>query len=73
MLNVLPASRNAGKLCEFAELLPDLHLSPWPADAPSLPETGAFFSVSPAALRETSGPALGPSALLSGFSIAGAS
>lgn len=43
MLNVLLASRNAGKLREFAELLPDLHLIPWPAEAPELPETGAFF------------------------------
>jgi XTP/dITP diphosphohydrolase len=43
MLKVLLASRNAGKLREFAELLPDLHLVPWPADAPELRETGAFF------------------------------
>jgi XTP/dITP diphosphohydrolase len=43
MLSVLLASRNAGKLREFAELLPDLHLIPWPAEAPELPETGAFF------------------------------
>lgn len=43
MLKILLASRNAGKLREFAELLPDFTLVPWPADAPSLPETGAFF------------------------------
>lgn len=42
-LKVVLASRNAGKLCEFAELLPGVVLVPWPADAPSLPETGAFF------------------------------
>lgn len=43
MLKVLLASRNAGKLREFAELLPDLQFVPWPAEAPELPETGAFF------------------------------
>ncbi len=43
MLKVLLASRNAGKLREFSELLPDLQFVPWPADAPELPETGAFF------------------------------
>ncbi|NWJ40798.1 MAG: non-canonical purine NTP pyrophosphatase [Geothrix sp.] len=43
MLKVLLASRNAGKLREFAELLPDLQFVPWPVDAPELPETGAFF------------------------------
>ncbi|WP_257310870.1 non-canonical purine NTP pyrophosphatase [Geothrix fuzhouensis] len=43
MLKVLLASRNAGKLREFAELLPELHFIPWPAEAPELPETGAFF------------------------------
>lgn len=37
------ASRNAGKLREFAELLPDLQFVLWPANAPELPETGAFF------------------------------
>jgi XTP/dITP diphosphohydrolase len=42
-LKVVLASRNAGKLREFAELLPDVHLVPWPAEAPELPETGAFF------------------------------
>ena len=55
MKKLLLASRNAGKLREFAELLPGFTLVPWPADAPELPETGAFFSVSPAAIRETSG------------------
>ena len=43
MLNLLLASRNAGKLREFAELLPDVTLLPWPTAAPELPETGAFF------------------------------
>ncbi len=43
MLNVLLASRNAGKLREFAGLLPEFKLVPWPAEAPELPETGAFF------------------------------
>lgn len=43
MLNVLLASRNPGKLREFAELLPDIRFVPWPAEAPELPETGAFF------------------------------
>jgi len=43
MLKVLLASRNLGKLREFTELLPDLAFVPWPADAPELPETGAFF------------------------------
>ena len=43
MLTVLLASRNAGTLREFAALLPDCTLVPWPAEAPELPETGAFF------------------------------
>jgi|APCry1669188910_1035180.scaffolds.fasta_scaffold09017_5 XTP/dITP diphosphohydrolase len=43
MLTLLLASRNAGKLREFAELLPGFTLVPWPAEAPELPETGAFF------------------------------
>ena len=43
MLKVLLASRNAGKLREFAALLPGITLVPWPAEAPDLPETGAFF------------------------------
>jgi XTP/dITP diphosphohydrolase len=42
-LKVVLASRNAGKLREFAELLPGITLVPWPAGAPELPETGAFF------------------------------
>lgn len=40
---ILLASRNAGKLREFAELLPELSFVLWPANAPELPETGAFF------------------------------
>jgi len=42
-LKVLLASRNAGKLREFAELLPDFRFVLWPKEAPELPETGAFF------------------------------
>lgn len=41
-MKVLLASRNPGKLREFAELLP-WELLPWPAGAPEIPETGAFF------------------------------
>lgn len=44
MLTLLLATRNTGKLREFAELLPSLALVPWPAEAPDLPETGAFFA-----------------------------
>ncbi|HEX7552608.1 MAG TPA: non-canonical purine NTP pyrophosphatase, partial [Geothrix sp.] len=43
MLKILLASRNDGKLREFATLLPDLQFVLWPSDAPELPETGAFF------------------------------
>lgn len=43
MLKVLLASRNTGKLREFSALLPDLQFVLWPAEAPELPETGAFF------------------------------
>jgi XTP/dITP diphosphohydrolase len=43
MLKILLASRNAGKLREFSELLPDLQFVLWPSVAPELPETGAFF------------------------------
>ncbi len=43
MPTLLLASRNAGKLREFAALLPGFTLLPWPKGAPSLPETGAFF------------------------------
>lgn len=43
MLKLLVASRNAGKLREFSELLPGLHLVSWPAKAPEIPEDGAFF------------------------------
>jgi XTP/dITP diphosphohydrolase len=43
MLKVLLASRNVGKLREFSALLPDLQFVLWPANAPELPETGAFF------------------------------
>jgi XTP/dITP diphosphohydrolase len=42
-LKVVLASRNVGKLREFAELLPEVHFVPWPTEAPELPETGAFF------------------------------
>ena len=43
MLKLLLASRNAGKLREFATLLPEIQFVMWPAEAPELPETGAFF------------------------------
>lgn len=43
MLKVLLASRNAGKLREFAVLLPEFRFVLWPENAPELPETGAFF------------------------------
>jgi XTP/dITP diphosphohydrolase len=43
MLRLLLASRNPGKLREFGELLPGLELIPWPAEAPEIPEDGAFF------------------------------
>ncbi len=43
MFKLLLASRNAGKLREFATLLPELQFVLWPAEAPELPETGAFF------------------------------
>ncbi|HLO65889.1 MAG TPA: non-canonical purine NTP pyrophosphatase [Holophaga sp.] len=42
-MRILLASRNAGKLREFAELLPGADLVPWPASAPEIPEDGAFF------------------------------
>ncbi len=40
---ILLASRNPGKLREFAGLLPDYALTAWPAEAPEIPEDGAFF------------------------------
>jgi XTP/dITP diphosphohydrolase len=43
VLTLLLASRNANKLRELGELLPGLVLVPWPADAPEIPEDGAFF------------------------------
>ncbi len=43
-MKILLATRNAGKLREFAALLPGVDLIPWPAEAPELPETGAFFA-----------------------------
>lgn len=42
-MRLVLATRNAGKLREFQALLPGLELLPWPAEAPELPETGAFF------------------------------
>lgn len=42
-MKILLASRNAGKLREFRQLLPDLELLPWPDGAPEIPEEGAFF------------------------------
>lgn len=43
MLKILLASSNQGKLAEFRQLLAEFELVPWPATAPALPETGAFF------------------------------
>lgn len=43
-MKVLLATRNQGKLREFAALLPELEFIPWPEAAPELPETGAFFA-----------------------------
>jgi XTP/dITP diphosphohydrolase len=40
---MLLASRNQGKLREFKELLPGMTLIHWPAEAPEIPEDGAFF------------------------------
>ena len=40
---ILLASGNAGKVREFRELLPGVELIPWPAEAPEIPEEGAFF------------------------------
>ena len=42
-MKILMASSNQGKLAEFRQLLEGFDLVPWPNDAPSLPETGAFF------------------------------
>jgi len=39
-MDVLLASRNAGKLRECQELLPGVTLVPWPADGPGIPEDG---------------------------------
>lgn len=43
MLTLLLASRNTHKLKEFHELIPDIRLVSWPAEAPEIPEDGAFF------------------------------
>jgi XTP/dITP diphosphohydrolase len=42
-VKILLASSNQGKLAEFRHHLAGFELVPWPASAPSLPETGAFF------------------------------
>ena len=42
-MRILLASRNPGKLREFQELLEGIQLLPWPAEAPEIPEEGAFF------------------------------
>ena len=42
-MRILLASRNLGKLKEFQALLPGVELVPWPAEAPEIPEEGAFF------------------------------
>ena len=43
MLKLLLASGNAHKLRELHELMPQVALVPWPAEAPEIPEDGAFF------------------------------
>ena len=43
-MKLLLATRNQGKLREFAALLPGIEFISWPAEAPELPETGAFFA-----------------------------
>ena len=43
-MRLLLATRNAGKLREFSDLLPGVELIAWPGIAPELPETGAFFA-----------------------------
>jgi XTP/dITP diphosphohydrolase len=40
---ILLASRNAGKLREFKDLLKGLDFVAWPSEAPDIPEDGAFF------------------------------
>lgn len=42
-MRLLLATRNEGKLREFAALLPGIEFIAWPEAAPDLPETGAFF------------------------------
>lgn len=42
-MHILLASRNPGKLREFAGLLPGFTLIAWPTEAPEIPEDGAFF------------------------------
>lgn len=42
-MRILIGSRNPGKLRELAGLLPGHTLIPWPAEAPEIPEDGAFF------------------------------
>jgi XTP/dITP diphosphohydrolase len=42
-MKLLLASRNPGKLKEFQQLLTGIQLLPWPAEAPEIPEEGAFF------------------------------
>ncbi len=42
-MKLLLASRNAHKAQELAELLPGLAFVLWPAEAPEIPEEGAFF------------------------------
>jgi XTP/dITP diphosphohydrolase len=42
-MRILLASRNAGKRREFQELLAGAELLAWPAEAPEIPEDGAFF------------------------------
>ena len=51
MLKLLLASRNAGKLREFAELLPEVQFVSWPAEAPELPGVLAYGGTRDEAIR----------------------
>nr|WP_320133192.1 non-canonical purine NTP pyrophosphatase [uncultured Holophaga sp.] len=42
-MKLLLATRNAHKVEEFHELLPAIEFTPWPSEAPEIPESGAFF------------------------------
>jgi XTP/dITP diphosphohydrolase len=42
-MKILLASKNPWKLREFQQLLHGINLTPWPVDAPNIPEDEAFF------------------------------